>query len=351
VRYTNPVYQGYFADPYVWRDGADYFAVGTGPEEAAGVAGAGAATRTASIFPLLHSRDLLQWQELGRALVRPAEALGNSFWAPEVARAGNHWYLYYSVGHGDARHQLRVAVSDSPAGPYADCAALTDVAEVPFAIDPHPFRDRDGRWYLFHARDFLDTHPHGLHRAGTALVVSELETMTRLAPAGRTVLRARSDWQRFQAERAMYGQIFDWHTLEGPCVLEHDGRYYCLYSGGRWETDTYGVDYAVADHVLGPYHDQGSEAGARVLRTVAGRVIGPGHCSIVMAPDDETLLLAYHAWDPAMTARRMCLDVLEFAAEGLRCAGPTWTEAELPSAASPRRKQGGQRATSTQRDR
>ena len=39
--------------------------------------------------------------------------------------------------------------------------------ECPFAIDPHPFQDADGRWYLFYATDFLDTE--GGARAGTAL--------------------------------------------------------------------------------------------------------------------------------------------------------------------------------------
>ena len=62
----------------------------------------------------------------------------------------------------------------------------------------------------------------------------------------------------------MFGGIYDWHTLEGPCVRRHGGRYYCLYSGGCWQNDTYGVDYAVADHVLGPYTDSGNEDGPRV---------------------------------------------------------------------------------------
>ena len=34
--YTNPVYSGYFADPFVWKVKDEYYAVGTGPLEAAG---------------------------------------------------------------------------------------------------------------------------------------------------------------------------------------------------------------------------------------------------------------------------------------------------------------------------
>jgi arabinan endo-1,5-alpha-L-arabinosidase len=57
---------------------------------------------------------------------------------------------------------------------------------------------------------------------------------------------------------------------------------------------------------------------------VPGRVMGPGHCSIVNEPDGRHVVV-YHAWDPDMTARRLCVDPLSFGAEGPRSPGPTWT--------------------------
>ena len=124
----------------------------------------------------------------------------------------------------------------------------------------------------------------------------------------------------FAADRPMYGARYDWHTLEGPCVRRHDGRYYCFYSGGRWESDAYGVDYAVGDHVLGPYSDAGSEDGPRVLRSAPGALIGPGHNSIVVGPDGVSEHLVFHAWDAAMRTRRMFIDRLVWTAEGPRRA-------------------------------
>jgi GH43 family beta-xylosidase len=124
----------------------------------------------------------------------------------------------------------------------------------------------------------------------------------------------------------MYGKIFDWHTLEGPCVRKHNGVYYCFYSGGCYQGEGYGVDYGTASNVLGPYCDTGNEKGARVLRTVPGEIIGPGHHSIVLGPDDRTEFIVYHAWDPQMSARRMHIDPLAWTSQGPRCAGPTWTE-------------------------
>lgn len=333
LTYTNPVHADYFADPFVWRQGRDYFAVGTGAAEATGsVHGAAGPT----VFPLLHSTNLVDWTPSGRALVRPDPEFGDTFWAPEVVQSGGLWYLYYSVGHGDRGHHLRVASSDAPLGPYVDVIALTAPEQVPFAIDPHPFQDADGRWYLFHARDFLDNRDERGRdvREGTALVVSSLQGMIALHADAHVVARARCDWQRFAAARPMYGKARDWHTLEGPCVIRRDGKYYCLYSGGCWEDATYGVDYVVADDVLGPWSDAGVETGPRILRSVPGRVRGPGHCSVVAGPDESAAYLCYHAWDEGTTARRLCIDELRFTRDGPWCAGPSWAPRLRPRPAA-----------------
>jgi len=184
--------------------------------------------------------------------------------------------------------------------------------------------DDDGRWYLFYARDFLDSS--NSVRPGTAMMVVAMKSMTELEDQGRPVLRARSNWQRFKANRLMYGLNWDWHTLEGPCVCKHQGRYYCFYSGGCWENESYGVDYGVAENVLGPYSDAGNEKGPRVLKTIPNHVIGPGHNSIIRGPDGETDYIVYHAWDKQMKLRRMCIDELVWTPEGPRCQGPTYAE-------------------------
>jgi beta-xylosidase len=334
MKWKNPVYPGYFADPFVWKYQGKYYAVGTGPisEQREADEADFSATRIEGrqmAIPLLVSDDLTHWNLQGGALEVPEFAIGAVFWAPEVAFENNLFYLYYSFATHGLNHQLRVASSEQPAGPYHDAGPLLpETDHCPFAIDASPFRDDDGQWFLFYARDFLD-HP-GQVRAGTGLVVDRLLNMTRLAGETKTVLRAKHDWQRFKANRLMYGRLYDWHTLEGPCVVKHRGQYFCTFSGGCYEGEGYGVDYAVASQVLGPYSDAGNENGARILRTVPGKVIGPGHHSIVKGPDDRTEFLVYHAWDPAMTGRRMHIDLLEWTPDGPRCNGPTWTEQRLP---------------------
>ena len=317
AEYTNPVHDGSFPDPFVMRVGGVYYAFGTD------MAGSGP-----RVLGRLRSDDLVSWTHIEPALERPplSSMDFNTFWAPEVAESGGRFFLYYSTGFEDTKHRIRLATSDTPEGDFHD-EGLVLTPNEPFAIDPHPFRDDDGAWYLYYARDFIDGE-----RAGTALVVDRLHDMRTLAGSPTTVLRASADWQIFRRARPMYGAVYDWHTLEGPFVRKHNRRYYLFYSGGAWTEENYGVSYAVADSPLGPFTEPVAAAdGPLILRTVPGRVIGPGHCSVTTGPDGGDWL-AYHAWDAARTARRPCIDRLEWTADGPRCNGPTWTPQPGPKA-------------------
>lgn len=315
INYTNPVCPDYFADPFVWKTGQIYYAIGTGPESA----------DAKSRFPIKSSSDLVHWQSHGWALNAIDQKHGDAYWAPEVAYAEGVFYLYYSVGSGHQAHRLRVATSSSPLGPYTDVGEPLTANSVPFAIDAHPFQDSDGRWCLFYCKDFLDSDD--TIRPGTAIVVDRLIDMTRLAGEEKIVARATQDWQRFRADRPMYDGVYDWHTLEGAAVLMNGGKYYCFYSGGCFENNTYGVDYVVANSVMGPYADDKPDA-PRILRTVPGHIIGPGHNSFVTGPDKQ-IYIVYHAWDEKMSGRRMCIDKLRWTAKGPIVDGPTWTQQQI----------------------
>lgn len=310
ARYRNPVYDGYFADPFVLRDDDGYVAYGTG------------STVGGLVFEVLRSPDLASWQRVGGAMQPLPPEFGTDYWAPEVVAAEGRYWMYYSVGHGDTRHHLRVATADNPFGPFVDCGVDLTPQER-FAIDPHPYRDVDGTWYLFHARDVLDGE-----RVGTQLAVSVMPTMTSVDAVGRPVLGATADWQIFARGRAIYGSVYDWHTLEGPSVRRHEDTYYCIYSGGDWETENYAVSWASAPSPLGPWTEP-LPGTARLLSTVPGFVRGPGHNSVVTTFGGADMLV-YHAWDQASTRRQMCIDPLLWGDDGPRTPGPTWQEQVLP---------------------
>jgi GH43 family beta-xylosidase len=313
--YTNPVSSRDFADPFVLRFQGRYYAWGTGP------------AADGRYFPMMSSPDLVHWTEHGGALA-PLDLPGAElYWAPEVAVSEGVFHLYYAVGRGDdPDHHLRPATAPHPLGPWQD-AGLNLAPHELFAIDGHPFRDpADGRWYLFYARDRLEP-PY----AGTGVVVDRLLAMDRLEGCPREVRRPACDWMVFELRRAVKKDL-DWYTAEGPFVLRVDGRYVCFYSGGRWEHPNYGVGYALADHPLGPWTDDANTAGPQVLTTDPGRVVSPGHNSVVTGPDLLTPYIVYHAWNPDLTARTPRIDRLAWQ-DGRPYVpdGPSTTPRPVPS--------------------
>ncbi len=307
--FDNPVCSAYLADPYCFRVGDTYYAVGTGVTEA------GTTDTQQRVVPMVRSHDLQHWEELGPVLIPPEEERGGSFWAPAVACHNGVFYLYYHASGNGRGFRIRVATSSVPTGPYVDVGQpMTDVATNPFAIDSDPFRDDDGQWYLFYATDFYDSDATTFR--GTALVVDRLRTMTELAGEPRTVMRAHWHWQLFERNRLMGGVAADWYTLEGASVVKRAGRYYCFYSAGNYQNDSYGVDYLVADHVTGPWREAGGSRGPQILRSVPGQVIGPGHNSIVSSPDGQQDYVVYHAWNEELTARQMWVDPLLWTTDG-----------------------------------
>lgn len=305
VEYVNPVCKRYFADPAVLKDGDFYYAFGTGD------------TGDDKRFPVQKSKDLVHWEFLGGALVGLSDKAKTDYWAPEPAKKDNKYYLYYSAGNSTGLdHQLRVATATRPEGPYTDCGKLLIPSE-PFSIDSHPFRDDDGRWYLYFVKDELEGD-----RPGTAIAVVELnDDMTSVKGLPKTILRPSADWQIFGKDREWYGRKWkEWYCIEGPYIIKRDGKYFCLYSGGCWETPRYGLAYGVSDSPLGPFEDRGIAGGACVL-SGNDEFIGPGHNSLTTGPDGKTYVV-YHAWDKAHTARRMCIDPLTWT-EGIpKCDGP-----------------------------
>ncbi|HEX4793542.1 MAG TPA: glycoside hydrolase family 43 protein [Humisphaera sp.] len=323
LAYSNPVYDGYFADPFVLKTQGVYYAYGTGhgPE------------RDGRQFPILRSTDLATWSYVGGALAALEPEAGSkpftAYWAPEVAERDGRFFMYYSAASGgDETHRLRVAISHSPEGPFIDVGRVKlsgDFADV-FCIDASPFRDpADGQWYLYFATDFFT------ERVGTGTAVVPLaDDMRSAAGPAKIVLRAAADWEIYERNRPLYGKIWAaWHTVEGPSVWRHEGRYYCFYSGGNWQTELYGVGVGVADQAMGPFTDLWSLQGPSVLRGVEGEILGPGHNCIVLGPDGQTEYIVYHAWDAARTARRMFIDPLRWEVDRQRgiprpiCDGPT----------------------------
>jgi GH43 family beta-xylosidase len=313
--YVNPVLNRPCADPFVLKYLNEYWCYSTGIQP------------DGRCFGAFHSRDLVNWRELG-GVIDPVEPESTCYWAPEVIYQNGQFIMYYSVGDGNRMH-IRVATADGPAGPFFDTGLRLTNEE--FAIDPHPYRDQDGTWYLFYATDFLE-HTH----IGTGTVCDVLLDFTQLKGERRTVVRALYDWQVFDPKRKEKGGV-RWHTVEGPFVQRRKGIYYIMFSGGNWRTQSYGVAYAISETLRKQGEWEQIVDGERVLpilRTIPGEIVGPGHNSVVRGPDNLQKFCIYHRWSQDLADRVLSIDRLDWAGERLIVVGATSTPQPAPALAT-----------------
>ena len=102
--------------------------------------------------------------------------------------------------------------------------------------------------------------------------------------------------------------------FEAPFVLKRNGTYYFMYSSGSCHDHTYRVQYATSDKPLGPY----TYRGCLLESNADGTVHGPGHHSVLQEGDNYYIV--YHRHDNPHSNRgfhrQLCIDKLEFAADG-----------------------------------
>ena len=163
------------------------------------------------------------------------------FWAPSVIYLDGKFYMYFSFeyyedtpdrgGHHQAMH---VAVSDNPMGPFT----LGGQIAHPFSIDSHIVKT-DAGLFLFYSPNTFEGK-----RIGTHIVVQKMKDPYTLEGEPTVVLLASIDEEIFKRNRYKEGQ--HWHTLEGAFWFQEGEWQYLMYSGGRYEDETYFVGYAAA---------------------------------------------------------------------------------------------------------
>ena len=163
------------------------------------------------------------------------------FWAPSVIYLDGKFYMYFSFeyyedtpdqgGHHQAMH---VAVSDNPMGPFT----LGGQIAHPFSIDSHIVKT-DAGLFLFYSPNTFEGE-----RIGTHIVVQKMKDPYTLEGEPTVVLLASIDEEIFKRNRYKEGQ--HWHTLEGAFWFREGEWQYLMYSGGRYEDETYFVGYAAA---------------------------------------------------------------------------------------------------------
>ncbi|MDE6354211.1 MAG: glycoside hydrolase 43 family protein [Prevotella sp.] len=198
--YINPVINADYSDPdvCVGASGTDFY-------------------MTASSFncipglPILHSKDLVNWEIVGHALkeLKPKEvfdqtAHGMGVWAPCIRYHNGEYYIYW----GDPDYGVFMVKTKDPAGQWEDPVCVIPGKGM---IDTSPLWDEDGRCYLVNG--------WAGSRAGFKSVLSVRE----LSADGT---RAISD------PVIVFDGNNEHRTAEGPKFYKRDGWYWIMCPAG-----------------------------------------------------------------------------------------------------------------------
>ena len=280
--YSNPVLPGDYPDPSVIRAGDEYWATAT-------------SSQWAPIFPILRSKNLVNWEQAGAIFEDRPEWSEGSYWAPEIAQHRGKIFVYYTARKKNGPLCVAVATAAKPAGPYTDHGPM--VCQEAGSIDAVPVSDENGvRWLVW-------KEDGNSRRQPTPLWAQRLsDDGTKLLGERHELLRNEARWE---------GQL-----VEGPFILRRNGWFYMFYSGagccGR--NCNYALGVARSRKLLGPW--QKYESNPILALNESWKC--PGHGSIVETRDGRTFLL-YHAYDPRESiyvGRQGLLDEVTWGADG-----------------------------------
>ena len=283
-----PVLDRDFPDPFVWPTRGGLVAY---------------ATNSAPRGRLLHvqmstSRDGRHWSapvDAMPAAPRWARRGTPDIWAPEVARVGNRFLLYFSARHATRTRPdgltlcVGVAVARRATGPFIAQSQPLTCGGAHGVIDASPFEAEGTRWL------YVKTDGNCCHTQTT--IVAQRLTMDGLHLAGAPVTV-----QGVTDAASPPGRV-----IEGPEMRRHDGRYTLFYARGAYDRADYALGTAHCDTPTGPCH----AAPEPILATRPG-LFGPGHGCVFAWRGRSWLAVA--AWRPRpLPHRAMYLFPLDWA--------------------------------------
>jgi beta-xylosidase len=206
--FTNPLFYDEFSDPDLIRVGEDYYLTGT-------------TMHTMPGLPILHSRDLVNWELLGYAFDRldlgPEMRLeggksmyGQGIWAPSFRYHDGTFYIFSNVNG----HTTQVFRATNPAGPWTRTPMKRSLHDLGVLFDD------DGKVYVV----------WGYREVRMAQLNAALDDL--VPGSERVIIRA------------------DQGMGEGAHLYKVDGRYFIT---SAWFSGRMRMPLARADTPYGPY--------------------------------------------------------------------------------------------------
>lgn len=260
------------------------------------------------------SADLKEWRDLKPIFERPPEwtkeavpEFRGHFWAPDVAKFGDRYWVYYSVSSFGKQVSAIGVVSSPTLNPDDPNHKWTDHGPViqskvgdPYnAIDPAIYVEGEWVWVVF------GSFWQGLH-------LFEVDPKTGL----------RKDAN----EKPI--QVANYKAIEAPYLTKRGDWYYLFVNFDiccRGKDSTYNIRAGRSKSVTGPYVDRDGKdlregGGTMVLQTEEHR-IGPGHAGIYVENGVEYFSFHYYDGNTERGTPTLGIRTITWDAEGWPSVG------------------------------
>jgi xylan 1,4-beta-xylosidase len=223
--FLNPIVAGFHPDPTICRVGEDYYLVNS-------------AFNYFPSLPIWHSKDLVNWTQIGNILDRPSQfpmtggAMDRGTYAPTIRYNKGTFYVVNTLV-GSALNNFYVTAKD-PKGPWSEPIKLDGIG----GIDPDFFFDDDGKCYVSSCDDPVGPAQYSGHRA---IKLQEMDLEQKKPVGEKTVIiNGGTDIAKQP------------HWCEGPHIYKINGKYYAMCAQGG-TSDNHSEVIFKSDSVRGPY--------------------------------------------------------------------------------------------------
>ena len=261
----NPILPGWYSDPSFCTNGeGDYFLV----------------TSTFSYFPgvpIFHSRDLVNWKQIGHVLDRPSQLTGldrqqtsGGIFAPDIKyNPANRTYYMITTNVGTGNFLVK---TQDPFGSWSEPILLPQVQ----GIDPSLFFDDDGKAYIVNNDDAPGGNPEYDGHRTIRIVEYDVENDCTIGER-KVIVNKGVD----PAAKPIW--------IEGPHLYKIDGKYFLMCAEGG-TSDQHSEVIFRSDSPMGEYKPWDRNPILTQRHLAANRrnaVTCTGHADLIQTPEGE----------------------------------------------------------------
>lgn len=203
--FSNPILSGFYPDPSICKAGNDYYIVNSSFAYYPGL-------------PIFHSKDLLNWQQVGYALDRPEQlnldgaGVSRGLFAPSISY---HKGLFYIVCTLVDKLGNFVVTAADPKGPWSNPVVLPQID----GIDPSLFFDDNDSAYLVY--NSIPPDNITLHNGHRTIRINKFDWKNlKVISDNKIIVNGGTD----MAKKPVW--------IEAPHIFKKDNWYYLICAEG-----------------------------------------------------------------------------------------------------------------------